>query len=70
MTTETNPTAATNDPSARFRDTARILAAMDEAVRAAILDHKRAGNPIAVWRDGQVVWIAPQDIPVDDDPGE
>ncbi|HLZ69590.1 MAG TPA: hypothetical protein VKV26_06715 [Dehalococcoidia bacterium] len=68
MTTETNPAAAAKDPSARFNDDARILKAMDEAVRAAILDHKRAGNPIAVWRDGQVVWIAPEDIPEDDEP--
>ena len=35
-------------------------------LRAALLDHKRAGNPVAVWRDGQVVWIAPEDIPVDE----
>lgn len=67
MTTETNPAAAANDPVARFRDTARILKAMDEAVRAAILDHKRAGNPIATWRDGQVVWLSPDEIDVDED---
>jgi hypothetical protein len=30
--------------------------------------HKRAGNPIVVWRNGQVEWIQPEDIPVDDDP--
>ncbi|HEY7294159.1 MAG TPA: hypothetical protein VH916_03915 [Dehalococcoidia bacterium] len=68
MTTETNPAAATGDPIARFRDTDRILKAMDEAVRAAILDHKRAGNPIAIWRDGQVVWLSPDEIPEDDEP--
>jgi hypothetical protein len=25
---------------------------------------KRAGNPIAIWRDGKVVWLAPEEIPV------
>jgi hypothetical protein len=36
------------------------------AVRQALLMHKRAGNPIAVWEDGKVVLIQPEDIPVDD----
>ena len=30
------------------------------AVRKARQDHKRAGNPVAEWRDGKVVWIAPE----------
>jgi hypothetical protein len=29
--------------------------------------HKRLGNPIAEWRDGEVVWIPPEEILVDDD---
>jgi len=36
------------------------------AVRHALLVHKRAGNPIAEWRDGQVVIIPPEAIQVDD----
>lgn len=35
--------------------------------RAAILDHKRNGNPICEWRDGKVVWIQPEDIVFDDE---
>jgi hypothetical protein len=58
------------DPIDRIGDVARIQAAVSEGVRKALLDHKRAGNPVAVWRDGQVVWIAPEDIPVDDDAGD
>lgn len=46
---------------------ARIQQALGEAVREAILRHKREGNPVAVWRDGKVVWIEPRDIPVDID---
>jgi hypothetical protein len=45
---------------------AEIEAALNEAVRDALLDHKRAGNPIAVWRDGKVVIIPANEIPVDD----
>jgi hypothetical protein len=33
-------------------------------VREALRRHKQAGNPIAVWQDDQVVWIAPEDIEV------
>jgi hypothetical protein len=45
---------------------AQIEQALNEAVRLALLDHKRAGNPIASWRDGKVVIIPPEEIPVDD----
>jgi hypothetical protein len=43
---------------------------MNQAVREALLDHKRAGNPVAIWRNEQVVWIQPEDIPTefDDEP--
>lgn len=39
--------------------------AIKEAVREALLDHKRAGNPVAVWRDGKVVIVPPGEIDVD-----
>jgi hypothetical protein len=32
-------------------------------VGEALLDHKRAGNPVPEWRDGKVRWVAPEDIP-------
>jgi hypothetical protein len=52
------------DLDAILDDTDRIEAALQQAVQSALRDHKRAGNSIAVWRDGQVVWLAPEDIPV------
>jgi len=42
----------------------RIQQALATAVREALLRHKRDGNPVAVWRDGGVVWIDARDIPV------
>jgi hypothetical protein len=45
---------------------AEVEQALNEAVHDALLDHKRAGNPIAGWRDGKVVIIPPEEIPVDD----
>jgi hypothetical protein len=38
------------------------------AVRQALRMHKRAGNPVAGWRDGKVVVIPAEEIPVDDLP--
>ena len=34
-----------------------------QAVREALLDHQRAGNPVAVWQDGKVVIVPPSKIP-------
>jgi hypothetical protein len=48
----------------RLRDIGLIKQALALAVRDALVRHKQAGNPIAVWRDGRLLWIAPEDIPV------
>jgi hypothetical protein len=54
-------------PAERVNDLPRMLDAMTRAVRDALQQHKRAGNPVAVWRDGRVVWLQPEDIPDDID---
>lgn len=36
------------------------------AVRRALLEHKRAGNPVAVSENGQVIWVEPQNIKTDE----
>jgi hypothetical protein len=38
--------------------------ALKEAVAEAIAEHKRRGNPIAIWRDGKVVVIPAEEIVV------
>ena len=52
--------------SAFFPDPDKVTEALARGVREALLRHKRAGNPIVVWRDGQIVWIPPEEIIVDD----
>jgi hypothetical protein len=47
-----------------LNDSNRIERAVQRAVQDALRMHKRAGNPIAIWRDGKVVWLAPEEIPV------
>lgn len=42
----------------------RLILAAQEAVRAALREHKHAGNPIAAWRDGKVVLLPPEQIEV------
>jgi hypothetical protein len=67
----TEATDADRRLNERVGNIARNRRAMGEAIQQALLEHKRAGNPVAVWRNGQVVWIPPEDIPeeLDDEPG-
>ena len=58
------PGAVVPMASERVNDLVRILDAMREAVSEALARHKFAGNPVAAWKDGRVVWIQPEDIPI------
>ena len=50
---------------ALLEDDARLDYLAKEAVRDALREHKRRGQSIAIWQDGRVVTLAPEDIPVD-----
>jgi len=50
-------------PFERVQDIARIQGNLVLAVQEALVRHKRAGNPVAVWRNERVEWIPPEDIP-------
>ena len=52
-------------PAERVGDLDRILYEMSQAVREALAQHRLAGNPVAVWRNDRVEWIAAEDIPMD-----
>jgi hypothetical protein len=52
-----------SSPAERAGDLERIERALREAVRDALLRHKRDGDPVAVWRDGRVVWLEADEIP-------
>jgi len=49
-----------------FRDGKEIDTALRNAVQQALLQHKKAGNHVAEWRDGKVVLIKPEDIVVEE----
>ena len=59
-----NPNASLS-PAERINDHSRILDALRQAVREALLNHKRAGNPVAVWQNERVVWVSAEQIPAD-----
>jgi hypothetical protein len=45
-----------------FSNPETITRALSQGVRDALLKHKRAGNPIVIWRNGKAVWLKPEDI--------
>lgn len=47
-----------------FNDSDKMTKIIQAGVNHALLQHKRMGNPICEWRDGHVVWIPPEKIPV------
>jgi len=51
-------------PFERVENINEIQNALGIAIREALLKHKHAGNSVAVWRNGQVVWIKPEDISI------
>ena len=38
-----------------FANPERITHALVQGVHDALLKHKQAGNPVVVWRDGQII---------------
>lgn len=61
--------ATSDDIAARFADDEAVEAALNRAVRDAVLRHKKLGESIAVWRDGRVVIVPPEEIHVDEPEG-
>jgi hypothetical protein len=53
------------DVNRLFDQVKLIDRALAEGVREALRQHKRAGTPVARWRDGKVVWVQPKDIKID-----
>ncbi len=49
-----------------FAEGTPIDQALEAAVREALKHHKQAGNPIVVWRNGELHWIQPEEIPLTD----
>lgn len=46
----------------RFWSDEEVDRAIKDAVRGALNQHGRKGNPVAVWRDGKVTWVRVEDV--------
>jgi hypothetical protein len=56
------------DPIDRaFAEGIPIDEGIEEGVQQALRRHKRAGNPIVVWQDGKMQWIAAEEIEIQDE---
>jgi len=45
-----------------FDDRGLILEALQKGIDEAMIQHKRAGLPVAIDRDGKTVWVNPEDL--------
>lgn len=45
-----------------MNDPERVRQIIQSAIDDALLKHKQAGNSVCELRDGEVVWVKPQDI--------
>lgn len=56
----------TKNISQIFADGTLIDKALNDALRQAVEDHRRAGVPMVFWQDGKIVWIAADQVRLDD----
>jgi hypothetical protein len=50
------------DRSALLAESDAVVAAIQEAVRETVLEHKRAGLPVVEWRNGRVELVPPEEL--------
>ncbi len=60
--------AKATDIEVLFREGTPIDKALKQAVREAMIRHKKEGNSVISWQDGKIVRIKPEDIPVSTGP--
>jgi hypothetical protein len=45
-----------------FEDRGVILEALQKGIDKAMIQHKQAGLPVVIERDGKIVWVMPEDL--------
>ncbi len=48
-----------------LNDSKKVTKIIQAGIKAALMKHKQAGNPICEWRDNKIVWIPPEQIPIE-----
>jgi hypothetical protein len=49
-------------PENQLAELKTLETALQKAFREVILSHARAGRAVPTWRDGQVVWLSPEQV--------
>ena len=57
-----NPNSREDDISKFFNDPEKVTKALQAGIQAALLRHKKMGNSICVSRNGEIIWIPPEQI--------
>lgn len=70
MTARKDPVRGERDIAGLFTKPDLVKSAMDRSIRDALRRHKLLGESIAVWRDGQVVIVPPEEIVVPELPDD
>lgn len=67
-----NPTSKEINIDDFFKDPMFISKTIQAGMNKELLKHKQAGNPVCTWRNGKVVWIAPEELKINlyDEPDE
>ena len=47
-----------------LNDTYEVTKIIQTGIKAALIKHKQAGNPICEWRNNKIVWIPPEQIAI------
>ena len=45
-------------------DSTQVTQIIQAGIRAALLQHKQAGNPVCEWKDNKINWVSAENIPV------
>ena len=52
----------TNGKSSFHPSPTAVDAAIQRAMQEAVVSHALAGRPVAIWRDGQIAWVQPDEV--------
>jgi hypothetical protein len=62
-----NPPRNEDKISEIMNDSEKVRAIIQSGINDALLKPKQAGNPVCGWKDGNVFWVEPENIPVNRD---
>ena len=65
LTVNNKPDLDNDNISKILNNPAKVTQIIQSGIKAALIKHKQAGNPVCEWRDDKIIWIPPEQIPVE-----